>query len=536
MQKIEPLMAKNILKLAAFAFKRINGIDELAIMTRQRMTDGRYELPSEEFVESDTDNKAMAVRCLSKSFSISDDFCLFPVGTYATEDDGEKLITSVYGFFLNDWPGAAFGINWMGITPNGALAESLSGNDDAIFADAKKALAIQVICSSSSAISAENKKKLLDLLVSKDDLKTLAENLGEYGVSRKKYAYDFWHAGQAVDIIVLAAKFYKVGKTDYVDLMIPLIKRSEGVGKGWWGLPGGFVKEEDFREAGWNGMETDFDPRAFPKYRNALKDGGRAVTIAAKRNLKAKTGIELDDDATIYPLFLRDNPLRGTADGVPVVAETLLTIISDFDKFKHLTHDKDTNVEDVDWFPIKRFYYNEQGGLVKQEGESFKRDLAVQLSSDKRSPYDLRNRLEETDAYIQGNSLIVNYFKGDQLPVKAEGRIDLFADHRDAIIDALQYVKEKTHTSTILADFLIKNREDALAPENVFDFGNLRLLYEALLFPEETTRQNLSDMIVVNENKGNNGFLEKPSENTRGRYRFNMEKFNEFLYRKVSIF
>lgn len=529
-------MAKNTLKLAAFAFKRINENDELAIMTRQRITDGRYELPTEEFDDSDMDNKAMAIRCLSKSFNVSDDFCLFPVGTYVTDNNGERQIITVYGFFMNEWPGAAFGINWMGIAPNGTLTESLSGNDDAIFADAKKALAMQVICSSPASISAENKNKLLDLLVSKDELKSLAENLGEYGVTRKKYAYDFWHAGQAVDIIVLAAKFYKVGKTDYVDLMIPLIKRSEGVGKGWWGLPGGFVKEEDFKKAGWNGKETDFDPRAFPKYRNALKDGGRAIAIAAKRNLKAKTSIVLDDDATIYQLFLRDNPLRGTADGVPVVAETLLTIISDFDKFKHLTHDKNANVEDVDWFPIKRFYFNDRGELVKQEGESFKKDLAVQLSSDKRSPYDLRNRLEETDAYILGNELIVNYFKGEQLPVKAEGRIDLFADHRDAIIDALQYIKEKTHTSTILADFLIKNKKDSLAPENVFDFGNLRLLYEALLFPEETTRQNLSDMIVVNENKGNNGFLEKPSENARGRYRFNMEKFNEFLYRKVSIF
>lgn len=560
-------MYKNTVTIAAFAFKETNADCLLSVLTRQRMADGLFELPSEEICDTDADFKETIKRCLEKYNCNAGQSAIFPVGTYTQGNGDSKEFTFAYCVFVKDWPGPSFGTNWMTLSTEGSVSESLAGNHDLILSASKSALCNQLLISDDSILSNDVRMQLIDFMVSSPLIEAIARRLEEFGTekvassglkdisseklieeleSRKRivkkgkkekdeqahYVYNYWHAGQAVDIVVLAKDYHVTDKKGYVDLKIPLIKRASGVGAGWWGLPGGFIQKQDFIDAGWDGMQTDFDPKAFPKYRNALKERKRALRLSIKRILKDKTGIVLEDDAILYPLSVRDNPMRGTADGVPVIAETLLTVI-DYSQFKNLSFTEDSNVGEVQWFTIKRYLYNENGEPLKEEGKPLKEENAIRISSDKRSPYDLRNNIDESDAFIKGSDLIVNFFKGKR-PASSEQEkvcIPLFADHRDAIIDALQYVKEKTHTTTILADFL--KEKDA---ERGFEFGEIKLVYESLVFPEETVRQNLHDMIVENSNKGNNGFLEKAPGQTRGMYVFNMEKFNEFLYRKVSIF
>lgn len=569
MQKTTEIMSKNTVTIVAFAFRGSNDESLISVLTRQRMSDGLYELPAEDILDSDVDYKDSIYRCLSRYNCDSKDIRCFTIDSYVLNTEEAKEYTTAYCVFLNVWPGPSYGTNWMKVSKEGVVSEPLIGNHDCILKSA-----VKVLCSSIITEDDEfNSAKVLELIntfVSSQKLESVAKRLvllGETKVStsglsditsdklieelesrtrtndkgeqeQAHYVYNFWHAGQAVDIVVLATDYYVIGKTGYVDLKIPLIKRSKGVGKGWWGLPGGFITKQDFLNAGWDDKQTDFNLKALPEYRNALKDHERVVTRSARRILAQKTGITIADDALVYPLFVRDNPMRGTADGVPVIAETLLTVIGDYRKFEHLFYEKDSNVEDVKWFTIKRFLYNEGGNLIKMDNAPLNENNAVRISTDKRSPFDLRNNHDETDAFLSESELIVNYFKGKRFEILQSDdmkRIELFADHRDAIIDALQYVKEKTHTSTILADFLMKNRNEEDSG-NVFEFGKLKLVYESILFPEETVRQNLHDMIVENEGKGNNGFLEKAPGKTRGWYRFNMAKFNEFLYRKVSIF
>ena len=575
-------MAKNVLSLAVFAFETINGSDYFSVMTRQRMSDGKYELPSTIIDELETDPEDCVRKCLSGSVNLPERVNTFSVGTYPGDKDGEKSIVTVYGVFLDTRPNDAFGINWMIVAPEGTLRKPLEEADEFILSEAQRALITHILCGELSSFTPESKRRLMELFVPKRVLKQIAAQLEGYtkvdvsGLESvpdddlrealearqdkdnnpKYHVYDYFHPSLAVDIVVLSKKIYRDdNKFWHVELKLPLIKRSTGLGSGWWGLPGGFIRKEDFIEAGWNGEETDFDYKVFPKYRNALNNGKRTVSIAARRILTEKTGISLDSDAMLYPLYVRDNPMRGTADKVPVVAETLLTIISDFeDKYEVLEPAKNSNVEKARWFTIRRFIYNEKGELIKEEDGRIDKDTVSALSSDKRSPIDLRNNGDETDAFIYGDTLVVNYFKGDridnyyrgeQLTAPADGMnpqdMFIFADHRDAIIDALQYVKEQTLTKTILADFMMKSR-DELDSQNIFEFGAFKVVYDALVFPEETLRQSLESKVVAkkntgnNNNKDNNGFLVKPEGNPHGKYRIDIEKYRKFLYRNVSIF
>ena len=564
------IMAKNRLTLAVFAFDTINGMDYLSIMTSQRVTDGKYELPSIVFEELSDNPEDIVRSCLSDRVTLPERINVFSIGTFSGQRDGEKNIITAYGVFLDERPNDAFGINWMVIAPDGVWRKPLDERDELILSEAKKALTRQTLFCDQIEFAAESRKKLMQLFISKDTLREIATQLEGYtkvdvtGLesvsdedlrkaleSRKDkdnnpkyYVYNYFHPGLAVDIVVLKMNAYSIGKTDYVELKIPLIKRSKGVGAGWWGLPGGFLSKEDFLKAGWDGKPTDFDPRAFTKYTNNLKSiKKRAICEAAKEILRKKTGILLDDDAKLYPLTIRDNPMRGTADGVPVIAETLVTVLGGYNKKINLNHQENTNVADQRWFTIKFVFYNDDGDIIKDGTNALDTEKVSSLSSDKHSPLDLRFNPDETDAFIMGdNTLMVHYFKGKQVEYnnrkgidKSQDPINLFADHRDAIIDALQFVKDKTLSSTILADFLMESK-DELDEKNFFKIGYFEQLYHTLLFPEEKLRQSLQGKVVMKDSVGNNGFLEKPDGNPHALYRFNLEKFNEFIYRNISIF
>lgn len=573
-------MAKNVLSLAVFAFETINGTEYLSVLTRQRMTDGKFELPSISIDELDANPEVHVRKCLAESINLPEHINTFAVGTYPGEREGEKCIVTVYGVFLDKRPNDAFGINWMIVAPEGTLRKPMEEDDEFILSEAQKALTTQLLCGKSSSFTPESKKRLMELFVPKGVLKQIAAQLEGYtkvdisGLDSvpdddlrkalearrdkdnnpKYHVYDYFHPGLAVDIVVLSKKIYRDdNKFWHVELKIPLIKRSSELAAGWWGLPGGFIRKKDF--TGWDGGEIEFDYTNFPKYRNALSNENRAVSIAAKRILTEKTGISLNREAMLYPFFVLDNPMRGTADGVPVIAVTLLTILSDYeDQYGVLKPAKDSNVEEARWFTIRRFIYNEKGELIKEEDGKVDKDTVSALNSDKRSPIDLRNNSDETDAFISGNTLVINYFKGKRIENYYKGEkleeptdeisaqsMYLFADHRDAIIDALQYVKEQTLTKTILADFMMKSN-DELDQQNVFEFGAFKVVYDALVFPEETLRQSLESKVVAkkntgnNNNKDNNGFLVKPEGNPHGKYRIDIEKYRKFLYRNVSIF
>lgn len=522
------------------------------------MSDGKYELPAYDFDEFEGTNEDVIRKHLSQSVILPEHIAIFPLGTYP----GKDSIVTAYGVFLDERPDDAFGINWMIIAPEGTLRKPLDEGDEKILADGKKALTMQVLCGPDAAFSPESKKRLMDLFVPKDALKQLAaqldghikvdvsglgnvsdEELKKALVSRKdkegkqKYhIYDHFHPELAVDIVALAINAYTVDKVDFVDLKIPLVLRAEGPGAGTWGLPGGFVSKDDFIKAEWNGEKVEYDPNSFLKYRNNLKKGKRAIREAATNKLEEKTGISLDDDATLYPLALRDNPMRGTADDVPVVAETLLTVIGDYEKYINLNHKEKANVLDQRWFTIKLLFYDENGKVIKEGAKPADKSRASSLGSDKHSSYDLRFNPDETDIYILGDNLMINYFRGGQVPFSSREGIDtsktqarLFADHGDAIIDALQFIKEKTLTSTILADFLMKTK-DELDPRNIFKIGYFEQLFHTLLFPEDKLRQTLQATALYN------GLLVKPEGNPHAKYRFDLEKFEEFVYKNMSIF
>lgn len=557
-------MAKNTLTLAVFAFESINAADYISVMTRQRMSDGKYELPSYDFDEFEGTNEDVIRKHLSQSINLPEQPVSFPIGTYP----GNDSIVTAYGVFLDERPDDAFGINWMIIAPEGALRKPLDEGDEKILADGKKALTMQVLCGPYASFSPESKKRLMDLFVPKEALKQMAaqldghikvdvsglgdvpdEDLRTALASRLKdddkdknkkvpkyHIYEHFHPDLAVDIVPLAINAYTIDKVDFVDLNIPLVLRDKGPGAGTWGLPGGFVSKDDFINAGWSGEEVIYDPNSFLKYRNNLKKGKRAIRMAATNNLEDKTGISLDDDATLYPLALRDNPMRGTADDVPVVAETLLTVIGDYEKYINLNHKEKSNVLDQRWFTIKLLFYDENGKVIKEGAKPADKSKVSLLSSDKHSSYDLRFNPDETDIFILGDNLMINYFRGEQVPFSSREGIDtsktpvrLFADHGDAIIDALQYVKEKTLTSTILADFLMKTK-DELDPRNIFKIGYFEQLFHTLLFPEDKLRQTLQATALYN------GLLVKPEGNPHAKYRFDLEKFEEFVYKNMSIF
>lgn len=570
-------MAKNVMKLVAFTFRKVKDTDYLTVMTQQRLSDGENELPVADIDNRHNDYKDYANELLSRHFHERDVRFVFPVGTYFRKDGGESIIVSACGVFLEQFPGNAFGINWRALSSNEAAFDILDEDDEIILSDAKKLFSMQLICSEFDTLSPEVKKRLIDILVSKDEVGLISNNLSSYGRisgitsfsdaelkeelvkrtdrngKRKFFVYNYFRSGQAVDIVVIGSKVSKDanGRVNKVELQIPLIKRKRGVGAGWWGLPGGFIQEKHYLQAGWapqkdgsgNIQDTDFEQSEFENYRNALKDGKRVVRLAAKEILETKTGIKVEDSTTFYPLFLRDNPRRGTVDSSPVVANTLLTIIGDYEKPPKLTWAEDSNVEMAEWFTITRVLFNEKGEIIKLEDGPIWKDKVCQLNSGKKSPFDLRSNQDETDAFLFGDSLVINYYQGNKLDRQTslnkwhqtdqrqaiisddKRETDLFADHKDAIIDALQLIKEKTHTSTILADFMSSN--------DTFSLGHLKLTYEELIFPEVTVREYLHAKIVANGE--NNGFLEKPDPNTPAEYVFNMEKFNEFLYRRVSI-
>ena len=538
-------------------------------MVRQRLSDGENELPLEEVDSFNGECAERARSFLMQQFQIAEPSVVFPVGIYHNAYGGDCEIVTSYAVFLDKFPGNAYGINWRALTPDAVLFDALLEDDERILADAKKAFSMRLVCGEFEAFTPEIKKKLMDAFLSKDDLKRISDNLGAYGrsvgissfsddelkkelIGRKYQVYKYFRANYAVDFVILGTKISRdvLGRVNKVELQIPLIKRKSGLGAGWWGLPGGFIEEKDFEKSGWkpqrdkegNILDTEFDPSQFEDYRNALKDGKRVVTSAAKRILETKTGIKLDENATIYSLFLRDNPCRGTADRSPVVASTLLAVIGDYEMFPQLSWEG--NVEVAKWFTIKRMLFNEKGEAIKEGNESIDVSKATHLSSGKKAPVDLRCNPDSTDAFLFKDSLVINYFKGSKIdrqkslshwnsgkgtsdPLPADRReTDLWADHKDAIIDALQLIKEKTHTSTILVDFL--------RPHVKVSLGQVKLTYEEIVFPEVTVREYLIKKIVSNEE--NNGFLEKPDQSAIGEYVVNMEKFEEFLYRRVSIF
>lgn len=576
-KQIEISMVNVALKLVVFAFDTINGSNYLWAMTRRRASDAKFELPSYSIDEISENREACVRQCLSSDgISLPEHISVFNIGSDNDECNGEKHISIVYGVFLNDKPEDSFCTYWI---TDDSLRKPLSESDERILADAKRTLAMQVLCGNQMNFTDESKEKLMAQFVSKDVINQLASQLEGFAKidvsgldsipedklvealeskkdekrgkdAQKYYVYNYFHPSIAVDIIVLSKKSWQDKNGNWhVDLKIPLIKRSEGVGAGWWGLPGGFISKEHFVNAGWkeDAGETDFNPSNFPSYVSSLNNGKGVIKRAAKDILVEKTGIRLNDDVTLHPLYVRDNPLRGTVDRVPVIAETLLAIVSDYeDKYSELDPVKNSNVEKARWFTVKRFIYTENNELIKEEDGILQIENVARLSLEKRSPLDLSYDADEKEAYLDGDDLVVNYYKSKrdesnkkanfQIPEKLEERQEkcIFADHRDAIIDALQYIKNQAFTTTILKDFMLKPEDDIKTKD--IEIGEFQAVYEALVFPEEVSRQSFQSKVIVkdntgnNEHKPNNGFLMKPEGNPRGKYRIDEEKFEKFIY------
>ena len=541
-----------------FAFKETGGKDMLSLFVIDGGDDS-FELPSAVMTEGDADLRSALRRALLVDPE-KGRIALRPEQLVAvsTIDRGREIITS-YVAFLQQWPGRPRGTSWLSVVDGNVDWAELSESHRDVLSDVISHLRISLLVPDSRFPVQEGEmlKKVWDFLMPKGDRASFLEavsrlaNGGNSGTGlscvsstamaealaarprltgdwrkdaelrkdvpeekRGKYVYDYFHPCLTVDIVILAIN--EEGR--YV---VPLTL-STGTDKkdGKWSLPGGFVQADDYKEAGWEpGRPFDFDKRPKEEYLDYIKRGRSVVEVAARRIIKEKTGIELDEDAVLYPLStpVQDNPCHGWVDGAPIISRSFFTVVRDYRRFEG----KGTNVyvESMQWFPIHRRLFKEDaegnGVMIVEEGGKVNGAVAEIIDGKEDARGENRYRLsynqEWTDMYLttgKDASLVIDYSQDSEVTReerKVKDRqekgqvLEILGHHGFVIAEALEVVKDKVFTSTILADFMVKNPDMKAwrSDVNKYKFVQFNTIRDTLKGFAPSSRQALNDKIVV---------------------------------------
>lgn len=516
------------------AFREVNGSEQLTLLTVEGNSDW-YELPAICLDESEDVEETITSELQSiVGFEIPND-AIIPVKTYSSKDkDGICLLHS-YAVVLPTWTCRPRGTNLMLYNPlERRLTEQLAENQDVIFFDALDAIKAKIVSLQGlPGLSSELKNKFWEALVTPAERESWVSELYTIGAktdTNGKYVYDYLHPCLTCDALVLSV-------TDTSELMIPLIKRANtGTGDGLWALPGGFVQKDDFVTSGWDESEKlKYDSKQ--KYLEDLSGGKSVIDIATRRILKAKTGLELSEDANLYPLSVicQDNPRHGWTDGAPIVSRSYLAILGQYASGIHL-HFEDSHVQDVRWFKIKRSLYNYKGEIIVEEGGEVNASSAKTLG--KNSEFDLSYNPSLSDVYIKDGVLYIDHFQGDIRPAREHRGVpadveEFFAHHGEVVVAALEYIKSNLYTSNILPEFLISEPGKPWSDTaNSFSMDRFRKILSSISCFETECRQNLYDKVVLltKNGKENNGFL---SAIGRESYCLDSDRFARFCYKRT---
>ena len=537
-----------------FSFKEIGDKDVLSVFVLDG-GDDCFELPSSVLSEGDADMYSALQRALLVDPE-KGRIALRPEQLVAvsTIDRGREIITS-YVAFLQQWPGRPRGTSWLSVVDGNVDWAELSESHRDVLSDVISHLRISLLVPDSRFPVQEGEmlKKVWDSLMPKGDRASFLEAVsrlanggnsgtGLSGVSstamaealaarprltgdwrkdaelrkdvpeekRGKYVYDYFHPCLTVDIVILAIN-------EKGQLVVPLTLSTGGRSQldDKWRLPGGFVRVDDYVTAGWDPGEEKFEYDKKPKkeYLDNLKKGRSVIEVAARRIIKDKTGIELDEDAVLYPLAapVQDNPRHFWTDGAPVISRSFFTVIRDYKRFEGKVAGE--YVESLRWFPIHRrlFKLDEYGKGVKivEEGGKVNSDVAEIIDGREGAKGENRYRLsynqEWTDIYLTKDaSLYIDYSQDsevtrEQRDVTVEEHQEILGHHGFVIAEALEVVKDKVFTSTILADFMVKNPDMKAwrSDVNKYKFVQFNTIRDTLKGFAPSSRQALNDKIVV---------------------------------------
>ena len=511
----------------------------LAVQRGEEPALGKYAFPMFAFDGGSLSIQDSLVNNLNERLGLKFEGELLALGTESVTEKDDVLVCSSFILFMEQGACPVKGGVWFNVNADGKLSNRLAFNHNTLLEKAVRHL-LSSATSPFGILSSYAKPALKDIIkgtFSEESRSSWVERAGELGLldyngipakdlpneqlisilkgrDNAPYITHYFHPEVAVDIVVLALN-------DDNELVVPLIVRSEGEGEGRWGIPGAYLTEQDFKNAGWDGKDSEYKFKKFANYDELQSHGTGATRRAAKNILREKTGISIPDEYELLPLNLRDNPLRGAIDGSPVLAVTYLAILDR--PIKPLTFSEDSKVLKADWFPVRRVLYNEKG-VVKVCGDAYT-DKVVNLS-EKGKRYDLKFKREKAVAYIRnGNTLQVDYFQSLESKVSEEPiqgpKESLFCDHGAAIIDALDYIREQSRHQMIIPDFF---------GESTFEFPDFVSRIETILWPEEKVRTNLYDLVKI-KSATPYGFLEKEKAKT---YRIDRDKFETFLKSRPS--
>ncbi len=510
----------------------------LAVQRDEEPALGKYAFPMFVYEGGDLSIQDSLSNSLNEKLGLKFGGELLALGTESVADNDDVLVCSSYFLFMEQDACPVKGGVWFNVNADGKLSNRLAFNHNALLEKAVRQL-LSFATSPYGLLSSYAKQAFKDIIkgtFSEEARSIWVKHAGELGLldnsgisamdlpneqlisilkgrDNAPYITRYFHPEVAVDIVVLA-----INKKN--ELVVPLIVRADGEGEGRWGIPGAYLTEQDFYDAGWDGcIESDYKIKDFANYDELQALGKGATRLAAKRILEEKTGISLPDDYELLQLNLRDNPLRGVKDGSPVLAVTYLAILDG--QTKSLPFNSE-HVVKADWFPINRVLYNE-GGVVKVCGEGYTKNV-INLS-EKGKRYDLKFKREKAVAYIRNGAVQVDYFQtlgsvAKEEPITGK-KESLFCDHGAAIIDALDYIREQSRYQMIIPDFF---------GENTFEFPDFLSRIETILWPEEKVRTNLYDLVKI-KSATPYGFLEKEKAKT---YRIDRDKFETFLKSRPS--
>ena len=541
------MSTSNIVIAAVFAFRDIGDKQVLSVLVIDGENDS-FELPIGMITSADTDVREVVARTLlvdeerGRISITADELLQVPI----IEDEAV-----VYTAVLPEWPGRPKGTNWIAVSPEGTISEELAYNHNSIIKAALDTIVNTLVApfSQTTSLSPELQTKLWNTLMPEtrksewlERIKCLGvdssalselsdypsdkikEELDERLVSEFeeldyekiekgedlpdekkgawKWAYNYMHPNLTVDIVVLAVN-------DKGELVIPLaMKANTERGSGSWGLPGGFVQFEHYIRAGWVPNEPfEFGNDNKGEYLDNIEKGHSVLEEAALDFLNKKAGIVLPDRTPLYPLNtpVQANPRHGVSDGAPIVSFAFLAIVPDYKVFESNVYTS-KYVQGLRWFPIHRRLLRNKEVVFEELGQVDKEN-AVKIDG-KEGTFLLSYDCNLSDAYLDNGRLLIDHYQDassdrTERMEKSSPEREIYGHHGDVIVEALELIKNKTFTSTILADFIIKDSRDSAwnCAANAISFDYFKRVRDAVKCFDPSIRQNLFDKETAKELK-----------------------------------
>lgn len=502
---------KNKTIASVLAFRMVGDKEVLSILALDEGNDW-FDLPTSSIEDGDDTlcaglvQKIQCVVDTAKNKITLSPEQLLPVGS--TVDN--SVILHSFLCVLPQWPGRPSGTNWVNIVNGRVETGSLADTQVRVVNDALARMKEMLLSPTEviPSISIEMKVKLWNELVTEEEKKVWKERLKAYGVhppinTEGKFVYDYIHPNLTVDIVVLAVN-------ENGELMIPLVQKvGTSMGAGAWSLPGGYVSYDHYIKAQWEpDKDFNFNNKNKAKYLKYVKGGKSVVEVAARDILEKKTGIHLDESARVYPLTtsVQDNPRHGVSDGAPIISRSFLTIISCYNED---LFSSDSHAQNPRWFKIHRRLFRSidgKGALVIEERGDIDKKVAILMEGKEgkgkkgEKAYKLSYNSDWADVYFSGGRLMIDHSQGGPISRKQRGlkvnpEQEIFGHHGSVIVEALEELKRWTFTSTMLADFIVKNRDESAwrSEENAFSFDFLKKLRDAVKCFSPSIRQNIFD-------------------------------------------